>query len=215
MQLPKPLKARWMPKPLSSAQYWVAGLDDGRTRYCIEHEVLSDVTPAMIVWFLNHMTDRIEVEGELVQQYRLWHPVDHISLTYLKKGVDGRNFGSGAQIRIQEAFQGNPDYMINVLATVEYLDETGFAHYEKFAGMRAAEMRYTFEPTEQGTVYKNSLTVGVAGDSLAARFINRVVAPRVFPKEKGLAWVKHNIEEVGAFETFLPQLYNERKDKDS
>ena len=33
--------------------------------------------------------------------------------------------------------------------------------------------------------------------------------------EKGLAWVKHNIEEVGAFETFLPQLYNERKDKDS
>ena len=37
----------------------------------------------------------------------------------------------------------------------------------------------------------------------------------MFPKEKGIAWVKHNIEEVGAFETFLPQLYNQRKDKDS
>ena len=45
--------------------------------------------------------------------------------------------------------------------------------------------------------------------------IHSFVAPRVFPKEKGQAWVKHNIEEVGAFETFLPQLYNERKDKDS
>ena len=215
MQLPKPLTILWRPKPVSSAKYRVEDLDDGRTRYCIDHEVLNGVTPAMIVWFLNHMTDRINVEGELVQQYRLWHPVDHIRMTYLKKGTDGRNFGPGAQLRIQEAFQGNPAYMINVLATVEFLDETGFAHYESFAGLRAAEMRYIFEPTEQGTLYKNSLTVGVAGDSLVARFIHRFVAPRVFPKEKGIAWVKHNIEEVGAFETFLPKLYNEHRNKSS
>ena len=210
MKFPAPLKISWKPKPVDSAKAWVEDLLDGRVRYCIEHELLKDVTPAMIVWFLNHMTDIVEVGEESVQQYRLWHPVDHISLTYIKRSTDDRNFGPGAQLRIREAFQGNSKYEINVLATVEFLDLTGFAHYEKFLGLRAAYMQYAFEETEDGTLYKNSLTVGVEGYSLPARFINRLVAPRVFPREKGHAWIQHNIEEVGAFESFLPSLYSER-----
>jgi hypothetical protein len=131
-------------------------------------------------------------------------------LTYLKPATDGRNFGPGAQLRIQEAFQANPRYSIDIKATVEFLDENGFAHHESFARLRAARMHYSFTETEEGTLYKNSLTAGVEGHSLLARFMNAFVLPRVFSSDKGQAWIRHNIEEVGAFESFLPQLYAER-----
>ena len=57
------------------------------------------------------------------------------------------------------------------------------------------------------TRYKNSLTAGAKGSTLIAKFINAVVRPRVFPHNFGEAWLQHNIEEVGAFESFLPGLY--------
>lgn len=31
--------------------------------------------------------------------------------------------------------------------------------------------------------------------------------PRAFPEQMGRAWLKHNVEEVGYFEHFLPSLY--------
>jgi hypothetical protein len=71
-------------------------------------------------------------------------------------------------------------------------------------------MRYSFTETEEGTLYENSLTAGVEGSSLIAKFVNAFVLPRVFSREKGQAWMRHNIEEVGAFESFLPQLYADR-----
>jgi hypothetical protein len=209
-RIPDPLDVPWSLKPINSANFQMQTLEDGRTEYAIEHDVIRGVTPAMIVWYLNHMTDMIEVGGQRVQQYRLWHPRDHIALSYLKPSVDGENFGSGAQVRIQEAFQANPKYAINIKAHVEYLDETGFAHHETLAGIQAARMDYSFTQTEEGTLYKNALTVGVKGYSLIAKFVNYIVAPRVFPQEKGEAWIQHNIEEVGAFESFLPELYAQK-----
>jgi len=210
IDIPTPLAVPWQLKSADSAKAWVNELPDGRVQYCIEHQVIKGVSPAMIVWYLNHMTDMTEVDGRSVQQYRLWHPIDHIALTYIKPATDGRNFGPGAQVRIQEAFQANPRHSIDIKATIEFLDETGFAHHENFAGMRAARMHYSFTETEEGTLYKNSLTAGVEGSSLIARFVNTFVLPRVFSREKGQAWIRHNIEEVGALECFLPQLYADR-----
>lgn len=210
IDIPTPLKVSWRLKSTDSAKSWVNELPDGRVQYCIEHQVIKGVTPAMIVWFLNHMTDMTEHAGQSIQQYRLWHPIDHIALTYIKPATDGRNFGPGAQLRIQEAFQADPRYSIDIKATVAFLDETGFAHHEKFAGIQASSMHYSFTQTEEGTLYKNSLTTGVEGFSLIGRFMNAIVLPRVFSREKGQAWIRHNIEEVGAFESFLPELYAER-----
>jgi hypothetical protein len=210
VHIPIPLDVPWRLKSADSAKSWVNELPDGRVQYCIEHQLIKGVSPAMIMWYLNHMTDMVEVGGQSVQQYRLWHPRDHIALTYLEPATDGRSFGPGAKVRIQEAFQANPRFRIDIKATVEFLDETGFAHHETFAGMRAAHMRYSFTETEEGTLYENSLTAGVEGNSLIAKFVNAFVLPRVFSREKGQAWIRHNIEEVGAFESFLPQLYADR-----
>ena len=212
-KIPTPLAVDYALKPLASASTTIERLSDGRTRYAIEHELLRGVTPAMIVWFLNHMTDVIELAGERVQRYRAWHPRDHIQLTYLRPADDGSNCGAGSQLRIEEAFGGDPKMAINVVATVDFLDETGFAHYEVQAGLRVARMDYSFEQTPEGTLYRNALTVGRAGSGPLSWFINRVVQPLVFPHAKGMAWIQHNVEEVGTFEAFLPQMY-ERHNSD-
>ena len=35
----------------------------------------------------------------------------------------------------------------------------------------------------------------------------RLLGPFLFPDGKGQAWLKHNIEEMGNLENFLPELY--------
>jgi hypothetical protein len=194
-------------KAVASAESWVQHLPDGRVQYGIKHDLIRGVTPKMIVWYLNHMTDGVEYGGATIQRYRLWHPRDHILLEYLKPAANGDSFGAGAQVHIREAFQADPSYKMSIKANVEFLDETGFAHFETMAGLKVARVDYTFEETPEGTRYQDVLTVGLAENSALSRLFNRTVAPLVFPEEKGLAWIQHNIEEVGNFEFFLPEMY--------
>ena len=76
---------------------------------------------------------------------------------------------------------------------------------------------YEFEATETGTLYRNSLTVGAEG--IIGKLINWAIRAFKFDEARGRAWIKHNIEEVGNFESFLPQLYavgnNEKNEKGS
>ena len=62
-------------------------------------------------------------------------------------------------------------------------------------------MEYTFRPVRAGTLYENCLILG--GDSWWGTAATRLLMPR----GHGEMWIKHNIEEVGAFEEFLPALY--------
>jgi hypothetical protein len=47
--------------------------------------------------------------------------------------------------------------------------------------------------------------VGATG--LVGRLINPLIRRFAFDEARGRAWIKHNIEEVGNFESFLPRLY--------
>jgi hypothetical protein len=190
-------------KGLTSARTEVERLPDGRVRFAIEHDTVRGVTPAMLVWWLNHMGGTVEIDGQVMPRYRAWHPVDHVALTYVRPGRDGRNFSAGAQVRIQEFFGGRPEFAIDIVSTIDFLDESGFAHGERILGVTIGRLDYRFTAVEGGTRYEDSLTVGVSG----MRLLNRLVLPRLFPEEKGRAWQLHNIEEVGNFEHFLPALY--------
>ncbi len=84
VRIPEPLDVPWTMKSVDTAESAVSRLPDGRTRYAIKHDLLRGVEPRMIIWYLNHMTELIEVAGKTVQRYRMCHPRDHILLTYLK-----------------------------------------------------------------------------------------------------------------------------------
>jgi hypothetical protein len=193
-------------KPLESAETRVDRQPDGRLRFSIRHDIVRGVTPAMLVWWFNNMDGTVRISGHDIPRYRAWHPRDHVALTYLRPGRDGRKFSAGAKVRIQELFGRNPKYKVDIVEEVDFLDETGFRHARRVAGREAAAMEYKFTATPDGTLYENALIVGGDGGTLFGKLVNRL-RPRLFPDAMGHAWLLHNVEEVGNFQFFLPALY--------
>ena len=199
----------WAMKTPASAEIQEEQLPDGRLRFSIRHDLIAGVTPAMLVWWFNNMDGDIVIAGRPWPRYRIWHPRDHIALFYLRPADDGRTAGPGAVFRIVEHFDRRSDYRIDIKAHVKRLDEGGFMHIDTISGLEVSRMEYKFTATPQGTLYENSLTVGTTLP-LIGKTINRHILPSRFPVEQGRAWIKHNVEEVGNFQFFLPDLYAHR-----
>ena len=93
------------------------------------------------------------------------------------------------------------------MATKEqHLGQTGYIHQPRIRGLKLAEMEYQFKEVRGGTQYTNSLTVGFRG--WLGKVFNPLIRRFVFDEQRGKAWIKHNVEEVGNFESFLPRLYS-------
>ena len=205
IELPPPRPVPWRMKDVSTAETELRTLDDGRLFARLRHEVLHGVTPRMLVWWFSHLEGDIELAGRTWPRYQIWHPVDHIAIRYVRRRPDG-SIGPGARIHIREALGGRLDYLVDMVTTIEKLDETGFIHGPRPFGPPIARLEYTFTPVRDGTLYENSLTFGPDNPILRPLF-NTVIRPRVFPDDKARAWFRHNVEEVGNFEFFLPELY--------
>lgn len=204
-ELPPPLDIPWNRKPLDSAETEVTVLPDGRIKLWIRHDVLRGVTPAMLVWWFQNLEGDVEIAGRRVPRYRAWHPLDHVALRYVRRAPDG-SIGPGAVFHIQEAFARNPRWRLDIHTVVEKLDETGFAHGPRKLGRKVAHLEYVFEAVPEGTRYTNWLIAGVAAPGIG-RLVNRVMRRALFPDDKAIAWLTHNVEEVGNLESFLPALY--------
>lgn len=194
----------WNPKPVDSARSGIEVLPDGRLRCWIEHDTLRGVTPPMLNWWFQHLEGDMDFEGQRLPRYRVWHPLDHVEVSYVRRLPDG-SVGAGAQLHIVEVFGGDPRYRVDAVSDTVRLDEQGFRHRPRWHGLRMAAMDYRFEAVPGGTRYVNSLTVGLA--SPWARSLNALMRRFVFDRARAKAWIRHNIEEVGQFERFLPALF--------
>ena len=191
-------------KPLDSAKTSVEVLADGRLHLTIEHDVLRGVTPEMLDYWFRHIEGELVVEGERVSRYSAWHPRDHVA--YAAWPSAEGTIGRGSVFRIHEVLGRNPAHEVDVLTDVTRLDRGGFAHRPRLAlGLPLARMDYTFAAVSGGTLYRNSMTIGLEGGA-AARAFNRYVRPRMFSDAKVRAWLLHNEEEVGNLEHFVPAL---------
>jgi DAPG hydrolase PhiG domain len=181
-QPPAPLNIPWTCKPVDSARSGVDILDDGRVYCWIEHQLIRGVTPKMLVWWFKNVDGDMIYDGRRLPRYRVWHPRDHVSIEFSRRNPDGST-GVGSVIHITEILGGNPNYLVDVHTEVVKLE------------------------TDEGTLYYNSLTVGARG--VLGHIINPLLRRFAFDESHGHAWVKHNIEEVGNFESFLSELYAE------
>ena len=205
LELLEPLPIRWLCKPIeSAAAAGVEILDDGRVYCWIEHEIVRGVTPEMLVWWFKNLEGDVRIDGVKYNRYRVWHPRDHLFAEYAERGSDG-TIGVGSVIHLAEMFDANPKYLIHIYTEIKKLDETGYVHHPRLHGLRLAVMDYTFERADDGTKYRNSLTFGVKGR--LGRLVNPLLRKFFFDRRRGAAWIKHNIEEVGNFEFFLPELF--------
>lgn len=207
--LPK-LQIHWNRKPVSSAESGREVLGDGRIKYWIRHDKLKGINPKMLAWWFQHLEGDIEYEGNVYNRYHVWHPEDHVHVSYEKRKPDG-TVGPGAKLRIVEYLGREKKYLVNVVSPIEKLDEEGFIHNPYLNGiLPIARMEYSFQETEMGTRYENCLIVGWKG--LSFKLLRPLFEFLFFDKKHGFAWIKHNIEEVGQFERFLPDLYRKENE---
>jgi hypothetical protein len=205
MKLPQPLEFGWQMKPLESAQTALTQLKDGRLELTIIHDVLKSISPKMLFWWFSNIGGDMEYQGKRYSRYRVWHPRDHIHWELARASANGQA-GAGAVFRIVETFGRNPKFAIDVQEVVEKLDETGIRLSNRIAGVEVSSLEHTFTPVPNGTLYRSKMLIGME-HWLMQKVFNGLLRPKIFPDEMGRAWLKHNIEEVGNLEFFLPELY--------
>ena len=141
----------------------------------------------------------------------MWHPLDHVYARYVRRAPN-ESVGPGAQIALCEYLGRNPRYKIEAVSTIEKLDDTGFIHNVIQGGVRIARMEHVFTKTVEGTRDENCLIVpGTPRLGLVAWLL----LPWLLPDGKGQAWLKHNVEEIGTLENFLPELYEREATQES
>ena len=201
---PRPVS--WIMKPLSSAKTQETVLPDGRVRLHIEHDLLRDVTPAMLVWWWRNIGADMKLDGRTYPRYLIWHPIDHIHFEVVKRLPDG-NVGVGAVFHIVEALGADMKNLIDARLYLQKLDETGAAVEVHALAQTVLEIRGQFLPRSAGTQPISTMTIG-SSSWLGEMGLNPWLVNRFFPAERRKAWLKHSVEEIGNLQFFLPDLYH-------
>ena len=209
--MPEPLEVEYLDrmKDVSTAETEFSTLPGGQRQLTIRHEVIEGVTPEMILWwFHNFPTRTVTIEGEDVPWYRLWHPRDHIEVVVRERGdPDIPGLSEGAKVMIHERIGGND---LKFDGHVAALDASGITLQAVIGGMTLGNLRHTFTAVEGGTRYESKLILGT--DVPVVRvLVNPVVRNFQMSDEQARAWFTHNVEEVGNFQFFLPDLYAEER----
>jgi hypothetical protein len=191
-------------RALTSATTRSRTLEDGRLEIEIDHAPLEGITPPMLHWWFQTVSQDMQWRGKTIPRYQLWHPIDHICLTVVRRSRDG-SVGPGSKFHIVEAFGGNLDFLLDQVVDVARLDEGGLTLEVKILGKIVMQLSHRFEARNGATLYRTRMLVGADGGLM--RPISRIVRKRRFPSAKAGAWLKHNVEEVGNFPYFLPELF--------
>ena len=170
----------------------------------IRHDVLKGLSPDMLAWWFRNIGGDMELDGQQVNKYLVWHPIDHIKFEVVRPAGDG-NIGPGAVFRIVEAFNADPNLYVDIRDEVIRLDPTGFTLVQRRLGVEVARLNHDFAAVQGGASYFSTLTIGT---TVAARSIlNPLLHRYVFTERMGRAWLRHNVEEVGALEHIVPRIH--------
>ncbi|WP_295817186.1 hypothetical protein [uncultured Deinococcus sp.] len=203
--LPPPLDFGGQMRGLETARTTQTFRPGGVMELTIDHAPLHGVTPEMLRWWFEHVHLDVHCEERVWPLYRLWHPHDHIALLKPRLNRNGRA-GEGAHFHIQEVFGRDERYRVDSVEFVEKLDDSGIRLLKFVGGVQVFSLEHWFTPVPGGTRYESQMLVG-ASSPLLGRLVNGTLTRRVFPRDMGRAWLRHNVEEVGNFEFFLPGLW--------
>jgi hypothetical protein len=200
-----PRSVPWSLKPLESAETSLRYDEYARMVMTIRHDVLKGLSPDMLAWWFRNIGGEMELDGQWVNKYLLWHPIDHIKWELIRPARD-TNIGPGAVFRIVEAFNADPDLYVDIQDKVIRLDPTGFTLVQRRLGVEVARLNHDFAAVQGGASYFSTLIVGSAAPRVRS-ILNPLLHRFVFTERMGRAWLKHNVEEVGALEHIVPRIY--------
>lgn len=213
-----PLSFNWKMKPLSSAKTNMKVLENKQFELTISHDIIKGVTPQMLHWWFCHIDDTMEYLQGNRRRYRVWHPYDHIHYKDLSHAPDGTG-GAGTRRHIVEAFGAKKQYLVNIIDRVAHLDDKGILLETEQAGISIgmgsllvnvppalSSLEHQFIPVSNGTRYESRLLIGLDSE-MGRLFVNSMIRPLFIRYEMVRTWLRHNVEEVGNLEFFLPELY--------
>lgn len=205
LPIPPPRRLPWPLKPFESAVTSLAHDRYGRTVMKIEHDRVAGLTPEMVAWWFRNIGGEIEVDGQVLDRYLVWHPFDHILWKLANRSPDGA-VGVGSKFRIVEAFGANPEHYIDIVDEVVRLDASGITLVGRSFGVEISRLSHDFFAAEGGTHYRSTLTIGV-GFPVIGPLVNSIIRRTIFPEAMGRGWLRHNVEEVGLLEHIVPSIY--------
>lgn len=194
----------WTLRQPESADVVQTQLGDGRREIRLDHAPLPGVTTEMLGWWFQHFDGVAEFRGEKLPAYHLWHPRDHLSVRPTRNR-EGR-VAPGSRLHIREVFNRDPRFETDAHVIIHRWDRRGIGFHKHVLGHRVFELDHVFTDDAAGLLYRSCLRVGAASGPLAG-LINCRLAPRLFGDATAEAWIRHNVEEVGCFPEFLPELF--------
>ncbi len=199
-----PLEVAWEMKSVAGAESTIAVDERGCVRIRV-HQLVRGVTPAMLVWWFGHLEGEAIYRGKAVPRFRLWHPRDHIALAVTRRDAEG-NCGAGARLRIVDVMGDDPDTLTDAEVDVVRFDDRGWA-FEKRAGPLAPlRLEHDWAAADGGVSYTCGLRLG-SPSLFGQAILNRLLRAKLMPPAARTAFVKSNVEKIGNFEFFLPQLH--------
>jgi hypothetical protein len=195
----------WTLKPLESAGTSLAYDGYGRMVMTIRHDTLKGLSPEMLAWWFANIGGDMDLDGQRINKYLVWHPIDHIKWELVRSSPDG-SIGPGSVFRIVEAFNADPRLYVDIQDHVIRLDRSGFTLVQRRLGIEVARLNHDFGQVEGGASYFSTLTIGASIPGIRP-ILNPLMHLAVFTEEMGYAWLRHNVEEVGALEHIIPRIY--------
>lgn len=212
---PPPRQFGWILKPLSSAESISATqLETGQNEFRIKHGLIKGVSTEMLYWFNQNFLDlEFIINGTVVSAFHCWHPFDHILLER-KSGKAGDVLKNGDMLRLKEAFGRDIKYVVDDIAAVCDFGEKSFGVRVDLGLATLGRLVHRFENVPGGTQCNTHFVIGLGptSPSLLKLFVNNVVLPSKFGPAMQTRWLKHNVEEYGCLENFLPKAYSRRAD---
>lgn len=206
-KLSPPYDFGWKLREVTSADVVQTELGDGRLEILINHAPLTGISTEMLEWWFQSFDGVAQYKGRSIPAYHLWHPHDHVGVTFDRGGT--QRVAPRNTIRIQEVFGRDPRYEVNVTAEIHRWDRRGVGFHTDVLGHRISELDHVFTDTPAGADYRSRLRFG-AGNGPLRHMINTMVVAKRFSPALATAWIRHNVEEVGCFVEFLPELFATR-----
>lgn len=153
---------------------------------------------------------QVEFDGALRPLYHLFHPTEHGRIWIDEPAADGRpGVGAGGVVARFEWFG---PYDSQGAARVIELSSQRFVSRPKRAGVSFGEIRHEWHASPQGAQYEVDTVIGVDWPVIGP-LANALLRRFVFSEGMLHEWQRHQVEEVGLLQHFLPQLYAQRNER--
>lgn len=181
-------------------------LPDGRIRIDITHLPLTGIRPEMLMWWYQKLpVSTVDVGGVPYTFYHVFHPTEHGRIRVAEPASDGTpGMGVGALVEREEWFG---PFDSKGAGRITQFSAAGMTVVPEVAGMRFGEIQHIFEATPTGTQYRVVSVIGVEWPLIGGA-VNALIRNTLYPDAMLKEWERHQIEEVGMLQNFLPALYN-------